>query len=77
MPKPKNSIKTVKITIATTPRVGDLLDELVERQMHGKTRSEVADQLIRESLLRHMEDETLTSPPPAEPTNEDRGSDCG
>ncbi len=64
MPRPKNSIPSVSITFSTTPRVRDLLDELVDGQMHGKTRAEVVDRLLSERLLPMLPPQQLKAKPP-------------
>ena len=56
MAKPKNAIPTHKLTIATTPQVIEVLDWLVQQGMHGKSRAEVAEELLRRSLVNnHLE----------------------
>lgn len=56
MAKPKNAIPTHKLTIATTPQVVEVLDWLVQQGMYGKSRAEVAEELLRRSLVNnHVE----------------------
>jgi hypothetical protein len=50
MPKPNNSIQSVKIGITTTQRVALFLDNLIATEIFGKSRAEVAEQLIKRSM---------------------------
>ncbi len=59
MPKSKNDISTVKITISTTNSVQNLLTELVDTGMFGKNTAEAAEQLVRRSLENLLNDNTI------------------
>lgn len=48
--KTNSSVKSIKFSITTAERVGEFLDRLVETQMYGKSRAEVAENLIRRSM---------------------------
>ncbi len=52
MPKPKTNIEVVKIGITTSKRVAKFLDNLIKTEIYGRSRAEVAEQLIK----RLMED---------------------
>ncbi|MCH2128001.1 MAG: hypothetical protein MK179_02600 [Pirellulaceae bacterium] len=73
MAKPKNAIPTHKLTIATTPQVIEVLDWLVQQGFHGKSRSEVAEELLRRTLLKeHVEPNRFG--PDVSPTQKPAGS---
>lgn len=46
MPRKKNQLKTVSITISTTQPVIDYLEVLVESGLYGKNPAEAAERLI-------------------------------
>ena len=50
MPKPKASVETVKIGITTSKKVARFLDVLIETELFGRSRAEVAEQLIRRTM---------------------------
>lgn len=50
MPKPKASVETVKIGITTSRRVAIFLDRLIQTEIFGRSRAEVAEQLIKRSM---------------------------
>jgi hypothetical protein len=50
MARPQNTVSTTKIHLATTPEVCRALDALVATGKFGKTRSEVAEELMRLKL---------------------------
>ena len=50
MARTPNKIETVILTIRTTPRVVEYLDDLVGEQLYGKSRSEAAEQLVRAGI---------------------------
>ncbi len=60
MPRKPNPNNTVPINVSASAEVAAYLDELAERGIHGKTRSEVArflisieiERLIREGILK-------------------------
>jgi hypothetical protein len=67
-PRKRNKAGTVPLTLRTTPGVLAYLDRLVERELYGKNRSAVAEQLLREALRRIYSDPVIAgSPPEPEP----------
>ncbi|MBN1599034.1 MAG: hypothetical protein JW894_12135 [Bacteroidales bacterium] len=50
MSKPSYNTKPEKVTMTTNPRVISFLEKLIETGMFGRTKSEVAEQLIRRSM---------------------------
>lgn len=54
-PRPKNSNQPAQVRLATTPQVCELLDQLVATGLFGKTRAEVAEQLMRDKLREVIE----------------------
>jgi hypothetical protein len=69
MPRARNAVVTEKLHLSTTPRVLDALDALVKTEMFGKTRTEVAEELmrlkLREIILKGWLDPKTSSPSPA------------
>jgi len=59
MARPPNRIETIEIRIRTTSKVVGYLDDLVEGQLHGKTRAEVAEQLVRTGITQLIDSGTL------------------
>lgn len=47
MPRERNSVGTRKLHLSTTPEVLSALDALVRTGLFGKTRTEVAEELLR------------------------------
>lgn len=47
MPRAHNSVGTKKLHLSTTPEVLSALDALVRTGLFGKTRTEVAEELLR------------------------------
>jgi hypothetical protein len=55
MPRPKNQLETVSITLSTTRPVVDYLERLVESGLYGKNPAEAAERLVAlgiEDLIR-------------------------
>lgn len=50
MPRKKNDLSTKVLRISTTPRVIELLEELVATGLYGKNPAEAADRLLTEKL---------------------------
>ena len=50
MPRPKNTLETVQITISTTKQVKDLLDRLTETGLYGKNAADTAQALLKERI---------------------------
>lgn len=50
MPRNKNEIKSVQITITTTPHVESYLKELIKVGVYGKNVAEAAERLLTEKL---------------------------
>ena len=47
MPRDRNTIATKKLHLSTTPQVVAVLDALVRTGLFGKTRTEVAEEILR------------------------------
>lgn len=54
MPRDINPLPTTFLKLSTTAQVLHGLDELVARGLWGKTRSEVAEALVREQLRKEL-----------------------
>jgi len=52
MPKQKNSVQTVRITISTSEEIASYLDDLADVGIQGKTRTETAERLVGEGIRR-------------------------
>ncbi len=50
MPRAKNTVETVQITISTTQRIRDLLESLTEDGMYGRNVAETASMLLQEKM---------------------------
>ncbi|NNE92631.1 MAG: hypothetical protein HKN23_13370 [Verrucomicrobiales bacterium] len=50
MARPKNTLKTVQITVSTTEQVKDVLDVLTNTGMYGKNVAETAQRLLLEKI---------------------------
>jgi hypothetical protein len=46
MPRPKNPVESIKITVTASPRLRDYLNDLVAQEGYGATPSEVAKNLV-------------------------------
>lgn len=51
MGRAKSRVETETITITTGKKIGRYLDRLVKTELYGRTKSEVAEQLIRSSVI--------------------------
>ena len=47
MPRRRNSVETEKLHLSTTPQVLAALDALIQTGLFGKTRTEIAEELLR------------------------------
>ena len=54
MSKPKSNIETVKVSITTSNRVVQFLDRLIKTEIYGRSRAEVAEQLIKRSMENYL-----------------------
>lgn len=59
MPREPNKIESVEVRIRTTPKVVGYLDDLVNEQLYGKSRAEVAEQLVRSGIDQMIDKGTL------------------
>jgi hypothetical protein len=59
MPRNKNAIETVTITISTTPPVQQYLGRLVKSGLYGKNVAEAAERLITTQIQILFADEAL------------------
>ena len=50
MARPKNTLKTVQITISTTEQVKDVLETLTNSGMYGKNSADTAQRLMLERI---------------------------
>jgi hypothetical protein len=60
--RPRNQLKTVPITIATTPQVEEMLQRLVATGLYGKTPPEAAERIVAEGLRKLFADPTMMAP---------------
>lgn len=63
MARERNRIPSQDLKISTTPKVMDYLEALVDEQLYGKSKSEVAEGLIREAIRRLIEKGELKPTP--------------
>lgn len=66
MPRSKNSLKTVQVTVSMTEITRGYLEALTEHGMYGKNAAETANMLVQEKL-RELKDKGTLPPPPAVP----------
>lgn len=59
MPRTPNKVKTVTITVSTTPPVYDYLENLVATGLFGKNPAEAAERLITKGIEQHLNGGTL------------------
>ena len=59
MPRTPNKVKTVTITVSTTPPVYDYLENLVATGLFGKNPAEAAERLITKGIEQHLSGGTL------------------
>ncbi|MDC0276153.1 MAG: hypothetical protein ACKVJU_09315 [Verrucomicrobiales bacterium] len=50
MARPKNTLKTVQVTISTTEQVKDVLEALTNSGMYGKNAADTAQRLMLERI---------------------------
>jgi len=50
MPRPKNTLETIQITISTTPQVKESLRQLTETGFYGKNAADTAHALLKERI---------------------------
>ena len=63
MPKSKNLIETVTLTLSTTPHIVERLERLVHTGYYGKNTAEAAERLLARTLERLDEDDRLPDIP--------------
>jgi hypothetical protein len=61
MAKSKNSIETVRLTLATTPGVVTYLERLSRTHLYGKNAAETAEQIVRQEIARLVKSGELGS----------------
>jgi hypothetical protein len=59
MPRKKNQVQTVPVTISTTPPVVQYLEALVTTGLYGKTTPEAAERLISQRIEQLIREGTL------------------
>jgi hypothetical protein len=55
MPRPKNTLETIQITISTTPQVKESLQQLTESGFYGKNAADTANALLKERIRELMQ----------------------
>ncbi len=65
MPRLPNKVKTVTITVSTTPMVHSHLEALVATGLFGKNAAEAAERLVARGIQDHLADGTLIRLPKA------------
>jgi len=55
MPRQKNAIPSVQLTLSVTERVREHLDRMTETGMFGKNAAETANLLLIDSIRRYIE----------------------
>ena len=65
MPRQPNKVKTVMITVSTTPQVHRYLSELVNSGLFGKNPAEAAERLISRGIEQSMAEGRLLRSPGA------------
>jgi hypothetical protein len=76
MPRDRNTIATKKLHLSTTPQVVAVLDALVRTGLFGKTRTEVAEEILRVKVRDAVTDgwlERSAGAPPKPHTRKRRG----
>ena len=66
MPRLPNKVKTVTITVSTTPPVHSYLETLVATGLFGKNAAEAAERLIARGIEDHLAEGTLIRLPDAD-----------
>ena len=56
MPRPKGNIERVKISITTSRRIADLIDSLIDTELYGSSRADIAGELLRETIKRYLDE---------------------
>lgn len=70
MPRTPNSVKTVTITVSTTPPVYAYLESLVASGLFGKNPAEAAERLIAKGIEVYLGQGTLIQKQQSLPENE-------
>ena len=63
MPRKPNDVKTVQITLSTTPSVEAYLKKLVATGLYGKTTAEAAERLVASGIESRLHEETVLQQP--------------
>jgi len=66
MPRARNTVETVQITISTTQRVRDLLEKLTEEGLYGRNAAETASLLLQEKIREMRRSKELVDTPETE-----------
>ena len=61
MPKSRNDLNSVTITITTTPQVRRALQRLVKTGFYGKNPAEAAERLLAQTLEQHVREGRIPS----------------
>ncbi len=61
MARAKNPVETVQITVSTTNKVREYLEELTATQLYGKNVAETANVLISEQIRKLLVDGQIQS----------------
>ena len=67
MPRAKNTVETVQITVSTTPQIRDFLQELTETGLYGKNAAEAAERCIAERIRELRKEGELSRNPGNQP----------
>ena len=65
MPRQPNSVKTITITVSTTPHVYEYLVSLVGTGLFGKNPADAAERLIARGVEGHLSEGTLLRTDPS------------
>ncbi len=74
MARPKNTLKTVQITISTTEQVKDVLEALTSSGMYGKNAADTAQRLMLERIRELQRDKMAPMPTFSESTAQNNSS---
>ncbi len=66
MARPKNTLKTVQITISTTLQVRESLQQLTETGFYGKNAADTAHSLLKERIRELMQQGQLPAQSPTQ-----------
>ena len=72
MPREPNTVRTVQVTVSTTPQIRSYLDRLARTGLYGKNAAEAAERLIAEQIRERVDSGKL---PPIEEIEAENDSD--